>query len=147
VSFAVAGSTPAGSTPTTRAISTQGRNLLTKPGTSLGHQVGRRVFREGPKFVNYFQHIFPGGSEKNFRGASPLVTGPSLPQTPVSQRLTDGEDQHLLAEKRPNAKKCTSDTFQQLQPVLSGTTTKSKRSSMLSQGICPRRRIALPPCK
>jgi len=38
------------------------------PVTSLGHQEGRRVFREGPKifelcpiFLNYVQHIFPRG--------------------------------------------------------------------------------------
>jgi len=56
-----------------------------RPVTSLGHQEGRRVFREGPKFfelcpifLNYVQHIFPVA--KNFLGgllptASPLVTG------------------------------------------------------------------------
>ena len=46
--------------------------------TSLGHQEGRRVFREGPKFfelcpifLNYVQHIFPEGGEKF---PPPLVT-------------------------------------------------------------------------
>ena len=48
--------------------------------TSLGHQVGRRVFWEGPKLfklcpmvLNYVQHIFPGGGEKNVGGSSPPV--------------------------------------------------------------------------
>jgi len=48
--------------------------LATRPVTSLGHQEGRRVFREGPKFFelcplfsNYIQHVFPGGT-KNFLG-------------------------------------------------------------------------------
>jgi len=42
-----------------------------RPGTSLGHQEGRRVFREGPKFfelcqifLNYVQHIFTAKGEK-----------------------------------------------------------------------------------
>jgi len=40
----------------------------------LGHQEGRRVFREGPKFLNmsnifnYVQHIFPGGGENFSKG-------------------------------------------------------------------------------
>jgi len=45
-----------------------------RPVTSLGHQEGRRVFREGLKFFelcpivsNYVQHIFSGGA-KNFLG-------------------------------------------------------------------------------
>jgi len=49
-----------------------------RPVTSLGHQEGWRVFREGPKFFelcqissNYVQHIFPGGGFS----APPLVTG------------------------------------------------------------------------
>jgi len=50
-----------------------------RPATSLGHQEGRRVFREGPKFfglcpifLNHVQHIFPVG-ENNFLGrVSPL---------------------------------------------------------------------------
>jgi len=55
----------------------------TRPVTSLGHQEGRRVFQEGPKFfelcpifLNYVQHIFIGG-EKIFLwgGFAPLVTG------------------------------------------------------------------------
>jgi len=44
-----------------------------RPVTSLGHQEGRRVFREGPKFfelckifLNYVQHIFSRGGAKNF---------------------------------------------------------------------------------
>ena len=43
-----------------------------RPVTSVGHQAGRRVFREGPKFfelcptvLNDVQHIFPGRA-KNF---------------------------------------------------------------------------------
>ena len=42
--------------------------VSSRPVTSLGHQEGRRVFREWPKifelcpiFLNYAQHIFPGG--------------------------------------------------------------------------------------
>jgi len=42
---------------------------MCRPVTSLGHQWGRGVFWEGPKFfklcpifLNYVQHIFPGGS-------------------------------------------------------------------------------------
>ena len=57
-----------------------------RPVTSLGHQKGRRVFREGPKFFklclkffNYVQHIFPGGAKKFLGGlrspCAPLVTG------------------------------------------------------------------------
>jgi len=45
-----------------------------RPVTSLRHQEGRRVFREGPKFfelrpifLKYVQHIFPGGAN-NFLG-------------------------------------------------------------------------------
>ena len=45
-----------------------------RPVTSLRHQEGREVFREGPKFfelcpifLNDVQHIFPGGA-KNFLG-------------------------------------------------------------------------------
>jgi len=41
-----------------------------RPVTSLGHQEGRRLFREGPKFFelcpmfsNCVQHIFPGGAK------------------------------------------------------------------------------------
>ena len=51
-----------------------------RPVTSLGHQEGRRVFRDGPKFfelcqiiLNYAQHIFPWGGWRIF--CSPLVTG------------------------------------------------------------------------
>jgi len=58
-----------------------------RPVTNLGHQEGRRVFREGPKFfeqcpifLNYVQHIFQGG-EKFLGGlrlpCSPLVQGPA----------------------------------------------------------------------
>jgi len=43
--------------------------VMARPVTNLGHQEGRRVFREGPKFfqlcpifLNYVQHIFPGGN-------------------------------------------------------------------------------------
>ena len=54
-----------------------------RPVTSLGHQEGRRVFREGPIFFEpcpiflfYVQHIFPGGAKHFLGGASPpLVTG------------------------------------------------------------------------
>ena len=50
--------------------------------TSLGHQVGRRVFWEGPKFFklrpvvsSYVQHIFPGGAKHILGETSTLVTG------------------------------------------------------------------------
>jgi len=53
-----------------------------RPVTSLGHQEGRRVFREGPRFfepcpifLNYVQHIFPGGPKIFLGGLRPLVTG------------------------------------------------------------------------
>jgi len=56
----------------------QGRRLV----TSLGHQEGRRVFREGPKFfelcpivLNYVQHIFPGRANNFLFPCAPLVTG------------------------------------------------------------------------
>ena len=60
---------------------------ICRPVTSLGSQEGRRVFREGTKifelcpiFLNYVQHIFPGGRKFFQRGlrppcAHPLVTG------------------------------------------------------------------------
>jgi len=49
----------------------------------LGHHEGRSVCREGPTFfelcpifLNYAQHIFPGGAKNFLGGASPpLVTG------------------------------------------------------------------------
>ena len=48
-----------------------------RPITSLGHQVGRRILWEGPKLfklcpivLNYVQHIFPSGDGKNW-GALP----------------------------------------------------------------------------
>ena len=50
----------------------------TRSVTSLGHQEGRRVFWERPKFFelcpifsNYIQHIFPGGAKNFLGGASP----------------------------------------------------------------------------
>jgi len=54
-----------------------------RPVTSLGHQEGRRVFWEGPKFFelcpivsHYILSIFAGGGENFSRGTSPpLVTG------------------------------------------------------------------------
>jgi len=52
--------------------------LLSRPVTSLGHEAGRRLFWEGPKFfklcptvLNYVQHIFPGGAKKIFGGFRP----------------------------------------------------------------------------
>ena len=59
-------------------------SLSSRPVTSLGHQEGRRVFREGLKFFelcpifwNYAQHIFSGRRAKNFLGADlpRLITG------------------------------------------------------------------------
>ena len=57
----------------------QARNQLGTPVTSLGHQDGRRVFREGPKFfelcpivLNYVQHIFPRGAKNFLGGFAPL---------------------------------------------------------------------------
>jgi len=32
-------------------------NTYTTPVTTLGQQEGRRVFREGPKFLNYVQYF------------------------------------------------------------------------------------------
>ena len=43
-----------------------------RPVNSLGHQGWRRIFWEGPKFLNYVQHIFPGGP---LPPAPLLVTG------------------------------------------------------------------------
>ena len=57
---------------------------IIRPVTSLGHQDGRRVFREGqqffelsPIFLNCVQHIFPGGAKNFLVGgfAPPLVMG------------------------------------------------------------------------
>jgi len=49
--------------------------LRSRPVTSLGHQEGRRVFREGPKFFElcpvvskYIQQIFPRGVKKFLGG-------------------------------------------------------------------------------
>jgi len=54
--------------PVCRLDIRQDSEFATRPVTSWGHQQGRRVFREGPKFfelcpmfLNYAQHIFPGG--------------------------------------------------------------------------------------
>jgi len=54
------------------------RVSVCRPVTTLGHQVGRRVCWEGPKFLklcpiflNYVQHIFPGGTKKILGEASP----------------------------------------------------------------------------
>ena len=54
------------------------QTVLPRPVTSLEHQVGRRVFWEGPKFFklcptvfNFAQQIFPGGSTKFAGEASP----------------------------------------------------------------------------
>jgi len=55
--------------------------LYYRPVTSRGHQEGRRVFREGPKYfelcpivLNYVRHIFPGGAKFFSRRGAPLVT-------------------------------------------------------------------------
>jgi len=49
-----------------------------RPVTSLGHQEGRRIFWEGPKyfeirpiFSKYIQHTFPGGAKNFLRGLRP----------------------------------------------------------------------------
>jgi len=59
-----------------------------RPVTSLGHQEGRKIFREGPKFfelctifLNCVQHIFPGG-EKFSRGAKDPSYGPGVQNVP-----------------------------------------------------------------
>jgi len=59
-------------------------HLLHRPVTSLGHQEGRRIFREWPKafklcprFLNYVQHIFPGVARKILGGFAPLGYGPA----------------------------------------------------------------------
>jgi len=85
--------------------------IVCRPVTSLGHQEGRRVFREGPKFLelcpkflNYVQHIFPGGA-KNFLGAllppaPPLVTSLIVCiRQPVAQELDKFHAQVLHARK------------------------------------------------
>jgi len=45
------------------------RRLTSRP--SLGHQVGRRVFWEGPNFFKLCPTHFSKGGEKNFSGSSP----------------------------------------------------------------------------
>jgi len=60
--------------------------MVSRPVTSLGHQEGRRVFWEGPKFfelcpviLNDVQYVFPREAKIFLGGASPpcspLVTG------------------------------------------------------------------------
>jgi len=53
---------------------------LTRPVTSLGHQAGQGVFREGPKFVklcpivlNMSNTFFQGGEQFCRGGAKPLL--------------------------------------------------------------------------
>ena len=53
---------------------------MIRPVTSLGHQEGRRVFREGPKFLKLcpivlknVQHIFPAGRKILQAGLRPLL--------------------------------------------------------------------------
>jgi len=68
-----------------------------RPVISLGHQVGRRVFWEWPKFcklrpivLNYVQHIFPG-REKNFAGGFASLRSPCYgPVIHVSYNYTHG---------------------------------------------------------
>jgi len=59
-----------------RKMSVKQLNIGGRPVTSLGHQVGRRDFYEGPKFfklylivINYVQHFNLRGGENNFRGS------------------------------------------------------------------------------
>jgi len=48
----------------------------TRPVTSLRHQMGQRVFWEGPKFFKLCPTHFSRGGERYFRGGfAPLVTG------------------------------------------------------------------------
>ena len=61
------------------------RTATTRPVTSLGHQEGRRLFREGPKFfelrpivLKYVQYIFPGGAKNFLRWVSPALRPPLL---------------------------------------------------------------------
>jgi len=81
------------------------QQVIPRPVTSLGHQVGQRVFWKGPKFfelcpivLNYVQHIFPEGS-KNVGGAwptcAPLVTGLVTPRLPA----TMSQPQRLLNQR------------------------------------------------
>jgi len=60
-------------------------DIALRPVTSLGHQVGRRVFSEGPKFfelpactvvLNYAQHIFLRVTKKILGVVKPPVYGP-----------------------------------------------------------------------
>ena len=44
---------------------------VNRPVTSLGHQVGRRVFWERPNFFTMANTFFQGGGEQSFRGVWP----------------------------------------------------------------------------
>jgi len=73
---------PGGIYSSTQVVSWPSR-IPNKPVTSLRHQEGRRVFREGPKFfklcpilLKCVQHTFPGGRKIFCRGLSPHGYGP-----------------------------------------------------------------------
>jgi len=56
-----------------------------RPVTSLTHQEGREFSERGSNFLNYVQHIFPGGggeifSKGDFAPCSPPVTGLAVTQ-------------------------------------------------------------------
>jgi len=69
--------------------------LTIRPVTNLGHQVGRRVFWEEPKFFkvcrivsNYAQHIFPREEKKIWGGILPHCTPPGYGPAYNQRRLT-----------------------------------------------------------
>jgi len=47
--------------------------IKSRPVTSLGHQKGRRVFWEGPNFLNYVNTFFQGGRKMFSVGFAPLI--------------------------------------------------------------------------
>jgi len=76
----------------------QARNQLRTP------QEGRRVFREGPKFfglcpkfLNYVQHIFPGGV-KNFLGAKPLLRPPGCGPVLISGHNINNNNNNFIRD-------------------------------------------------
>jgi len=79
-----------------------------RPVTSLGPQVGRRVFWEGPKFfklcpifLNYVQHIFPRGAKK-FRGLRhPCGPPPGYgPVAVIEKHVVSGDNTTTLIKRK-----------------------------------------------
>ena len=73
----------------------------------MGHQKGRRVFREGPKvfelcpiFLNYVQHIFPEGEKFSRGGFGPPGYGLDYKSVKILSNFQNREpnsDNHLGA--------------------------------------------------